>query len=36
MDRNYVITEPQNLVRMELKNAGFDLDSIKVPKRVSY
>lgn len=29
-----VMTDPRQLVRMELKNAGFDLDSLKVPKRV--
>lgn len=34
MDRNYVLTEPEDLVRIELKNAGFNLDDIKIPKRV--
>jgi purine-nucleoside phosphorylase len=34
MDRNYVMTEPKDLVRIELRNAGFDLDNIKIPKRV--
>lgn len=34
MNRNHVLAEPKDLVRMELKNAGFDLDRIKVPKRV--
>ena len=29
-----VITDPKQLVRMELKNAGFDIDSIDVPKRI--
>ncbi len=29
-----VMTEPKDLVRMELKNAGFDIDTIKVPRRV--
>ena len=29
-----VMTDPKQLVRMELKNAGFDIDSIDVPKRV--
>jgi 5'-methylthioadenosine/S-adenosylhomocysteine nucleosidase len=29
-----VMTDPKQLVRMELKNAGFDIDSINVPKRV--
>lgn len=34
MNRNDVLTDPQKLVRLELKNAGFDIDQIKVPKRV--
>lgn len=34
MDRDYVMTEPKDLVRIELKNAGFDLDNIEIPKRV--
>lgn len=34
MDRNYVMTEPKDLVQMELRNAGFNLDDIKIPKRV--
>ena len=29
-----VMTDPKQLVRIELKNAGFDIDSINVPKRV--
>lgn len=29
-----VITDPKELVRIELKNAGFDIDLINVPKRV--
>ena len=29
-----VITDPKQLVRMELRNAGFDIDSIDVPKRI--
>lgn len=29
-----VITDPKELVRIELKNAGFNLDTIKVPERV--
>ena len=29
-----VMTDPKQLVRMELKNAGFDIDSMNVPKRV--
>ena len=29
-----VMTDPKQLVRIELRNAGFDIDSIEVPKRV--
>lgn len=29
-----VMTDPKQLVRIELKNAGFDIDSIDAPKRV--
>lgn len=29
-----VMTDPKQLVRMELRNAGFDIDSIDVPKRI--
>ena len=29
-----VMTDPKQLVRIELRNAGFDIDSIDVPKRV--
>ena len=29
-----VMTDPRELVRIELRNAGFDMDSIQVPKRV--
>ena len=32
--REQVMTEPKELVRIEMKNAGFDLDSLQVPKRV--
>lgn len=32
--RERVMTDPKELVRIELKNAGFDMDSIQVPKRV--
>ena len=32
--RDRVMTDPKELVRIELKNVGFDIDSIKVPKRV--
>lgn len=34
MNRNDVITDPNKLVRLELINKGFDLDTIVVPKRV--
>ncbi|ADL51389.1 nucleoside phosphorylase [Clostridium cellulovorans] len=34
MDRDYVMTEPKHLVQIELKNAGFDVDNIEIPKRV--
>lgn len=34
MNRNYVMTEPKDLVRIEMKNAGFDLDKIRIPRRV--
>lgn len=34
MNRNDILTDPKELVRLELQNAGFDLDRIKVPKRV--
>ena len=34
MNMNDVLTDPQKLVRLELKNAGFDIDQIKIPKRV--
>ncbi len=29
-----VMTDPKELIRIELKNAGFDIDSIQIPKRV--
>ena len=29
-----VMTDPKELVRIELRNKGFDIDSIQVPKRV--
>lgn len=32
--RERVMTEPKELIRIELKNAGFDMDSMEVPKRV--
>lgn len=34
MNINDVLTEPSKLVRLELKNAGFDIDNMNVPKRV--
>lgn len=34
MMREQVMTDPKELVRIELKKAGFDIDSIQVPKRV--
>ena len=30
MDRNNALTDPKKLVRVELKNAGFDIDKIKM------
>lgn len=34
MDKNKVLTDPKKLVKLELKNAGLDIDKINVPKRV--
>ena len=34
MNRNDVLTDPKKLVRVELKNAGFDIDKMKIPDRV--
>lgn len=34
MNKNDVLTDPQKLVTMELKNAGFDIEKMNVPKRV--
>lgn len=34
MDLNDVLTDPKKLVTLELKNAGFDINNINVPKRV--
>ncbi|MGN0341885.1 MAG: hypothetical protein ACI4DO_03750 [Roseburia sp.] len=34
MDKNEVLTDPKKLVRLELKNQGFDIDKMNVPKRV--
>lgn len=32
--RERVMTDPKELVKIELKNAGFDIDSMQVPQRV--
>lgn len=34
MERDRVMTNPRDLVRIELKNAGFDIDAIEIPNRV--
>ncbi|MCI8670180.1 MAG: nucleoside phosphorylase [Lachnospiraceae bacterium] len=34
MNRNDSITDPQKLVRMEMKHKGFDIDKIKIPEKV--
>ena len=34
MNINDVLTDPKKLVTMELKNAGFNIENMKVPKRV--
>lgn len=34
MNRNDVLTEPARLVALELRNAGFDIENMRVPKRV--
>lgn len=34
MERERVLTNPKDLVRIELKNAGFDIGSIHPPRRV--
>jgi len=34
MNGNEVLTDPKKLVRLELKNAGFDIDNMNVPQRV--
>lgn len=33
-NKDKVLTDPKKLVRLELKNKGFDIDKISVPKRV--
>lgn len=34
MNMNEVLADPAKLVRLELKNAGYDMDHMKVPERV--
>lgn len=34
MNINDVLTDPKKLVTLELKNQGFDIEKINVPKRV--
>lgn len=34
MNRNEVLTDPAKLVALELQNAGFDIENMRVPKRV--
>ena len=34
MNLDDVLTDPKKLVRLELKNEGFDIDKINIPKRV--
>lgn len=34
MKKDDTLTDPKKLVAMELKNAGFDMETIKVPERV--
>lgn len=34
MKREQVLTNPKDLVRIELKNQGYDIDAINVPRRV--
>lgn len=34
MNMNDVLTDPQKLVRLELKNEGFDIEHMNVPQRV--
>lgn len=34
MMRERVMTDPRELVRIELKKAGFDIDSMQIPRRV--
>ncbi len=34
MNKNDVLTDPAQLVRLELKNAGYDMNCIHIPKRV--
>lgn len=34
LEKDYVLTDPKKLVARELKNAGYDINTIKVPTRV--
>lgn len=34
MNKNDVLTDPKQLVTLELKNAGFNIETMKVPRRV--
>lgn len=34
MDLDYVLTDPAHLVKTRMKEAGYDLDKMKMPKRV--
>lgn len=34
MDINEVLTDPKRLIRLEMKNAGFDIDNMNVPQKV--
>lgn len=34
MNKNDILTDPKKLVRLELKNEGFDIDNLNVPERV--
>lgn len=34
MKREQVMTNPKDLVRIELEKQGYDIDNIKIPRRV--
>ncbi len=34
INKNDVLTDPAQIVRLELENAGYDMDTIHIPKRV--